>query len=205
MSGIENITLTSATDTRYARGGDTEFDYDLILSDANVGAGQALTVSGALLTAGETMTIDGSRESDGMLRLFGGAANDTLIGGANADLILGGLGGDEISGGGGADSFRYQAVAESVNASADHILDFTPGTDRIELDRIDADSRIAGDQAFTWLGSDAFSGSAGELRAYDSGPVWIVEGDVDGDGVADFVIGLTLQGQNPLGPGDFIL
>ena len=205
LSGIENITLTSATDTRYARGGDTEFDYNLILADANLGEGQALTVSGALLTAGETMTVDGSRESDGMLRLFGGASNDTLIGGANADLILGGLGGDEITGGGGADSFRYQATAESVNGSADHILDFTPGTDRIELDRVDADSRADGDQAFSWIGSAAFSGVAGQLRAYDSGPVWIVEGDVDGDGAADIVIALTLQGPTPLGAGDFVL
>ncbi|MET1112401.1 MAG: Ig-like domain-containing protein [Allosphingosinicella sp.] len=205
LNGIENITLTSATDTRYARGGDSEFDYNLILSNEAVGEGQALTVSGALLTAGETMTVDGSRESDGTLRLFGGASNDTLIGGAQGDLILGGLGGDEISGGGGADSFRYQAAAESVNGSADHILDFTPGTDRIELDRIDADSLTAGDQAFTWIGSDAFSGTAGELRAYDSGPVWLVEGDIDGDGLADFVISLTLLGQTPLGAGDFVL
>ncbi|HEY0130051.1 MAG TPA: Ig-like domain-containing protein [Allosphingosinicella sp.] len=205
ITDIENLTLTSATDQRYARGGGTEFDYSLFLADSNVGAGRALTVSGALLTGAETMVLDGSRETDGHLRLFGGAADDTLIGGANADLIHGNLGGDEISGGGGADLFRYQATAESVDGSADHINDFTPGTDRIELERIDADTLTAGDQAFSWIGSEAFSGTAGELRAYESGRVWIVEGDVDGDGEADLVIALTLQGQAPLGAGDFIL
>jgi len=202
---IENITLTSATDTRYARGGGSEFDYDLVLAETNVGAGQTLTVSGALLTAIETMVVIGSDETDGFLRLFGGAADDILIGGANADLIHGALGGDEIRGGGGADSFRYQAVAESVNGSADHILDFTPGADRIELDRIDANSLTAGDQAFTWIGSDAFSGSAGELRAAQSGGQWIVEGDIDGDGLADLVIQLTLEGPLPVSSNEFIL
>jgi Ca2+-binding RTX toxin-like protein len=151
------------------------------------------------------MVVNGGQETDGFLRLFGGAASDTLIGGANADLIHGGLGGDEITGGGGSDAFRYQAAAESVNGSADHILDFIPGTDRIDLDRIDANMLVGGNQAFTWIGSDAFTGSAGELRAYASGPVWLVEGDVNGDGVADLVIALTLQGPPPLGAGDFLL
>ncbi|MEO7177339.1 MAG: Ig-like domain-containing protein, partial [Allosphingosinicella sp.] len=196
LTDIENITLTSATDTRYARGGGSEFDYDLTLSDANVGAGRTLTVSGALLTATETMAVNGSQETDGFLRLFGGAAGDTLIGGANADLLYGGLGGDQLTGGGGADIFRYQSTAESApgDGTADHILDFTPGTDRIDLGRIDANSEVAGDQAFTWIGSNAFSGTAGELRGYSSDSGWIVEGDVDGDGVADLYIALTLQG-----------
>jgi VCBS repeat-containing protein len=207
LTGIENITLTSATDIRYARGGGSEFDYNLILSDANVAAGGTLTVSGTLLTATETMVVDGSRETDGFLRLFGGAANDTLIGGANADLIQGGIGGDEIHGGGGADIFRYQSTEESTptGVPADHIVDFTPGTDKIELVRIDANTLVAGDQAFTWIGSAEFSGTAGELRAYDSGPVWVVEGDVNGDGVADLYIGLTLQGETPITAADFIL
>lgn len=207
MTGIENLTLTSATDERYARGGGSEFDYNLILSDSNVAEGQALTVSGALLKAGETMVVDGSRETDGQLRLIGGAAGDTLIGGAASDFILGALGGDELTGGGGADSFRYQSTAESSGAAGatDRIVDFTPGTDGIDLERIDADVRTAGDQAFRWIGSEAFSGVAGELRAYDSGPVWIVEGDVDGDGIADLSIALTLEGQVPLGASDFVL
>ena len=43
----------------------------------------------------------------------------------------------------------------------DQILDFTPGTDKIDLSRIDANSLVAGDQAFNWIGSNAFSGTAG--------------------------------------------
>ena len=33
FTNIENLTLTSATDERYARGGGTEFDYNLVLSE----------------------------------------------------------------------------------------------------------------------------------------------------------------------------
>ncbi|HEU0099687.1 MAG TPA: M10 family metallopeptidase C-terminal domain-containing protein [Allosphingosinicella sp.] len=205
FTNIENLTLTSATDERYARGGGTEFDYNLTLSNAIVKPGETLTVSGALLMATETMILDASQEADGLLRLFGGKANDTLKGGGQADLIYGNLGADMLTGNGGADTFRYQGIEESNGSTMDQILDFTPGTDRIDLGRIDADSLTAGDQAFAWIGSEAFSGSAGQLRAYEQDGTWFVEGDVNGDGVADLVIALTLQGQAPLGAADFLL
>jgi Ca2+-binding RTX toxin-like protein len=205
FTNIENLTLTSATDERYARGGGTEFDYDLTLSDAIVGAGQLLTISGSLLMSGESMILDAGQESDGTLRLFGGKANDVLKGGAQADLIHGNLGADLLAGNGGADTFRYDGIADSNAASRDHILDFAAGTDKIDLSRVDSSSSAAGDQAFSWIGSDAFSGSAGQLRAYEQNGTWFVEGDTDGDSVADLVIALTLQGPAPLGAGDFLL
>jgi Ca2+-binding RTX toxin-like protein len=205
FTNIENLTLTSATDERYARGGGTEFDYNLVLSDAIVNAGQELTISGALLLATETMILDASQETNGTLRLFGGKAADTLKGGALADLFHGNLGADTLAGGGGADVFRYQAVTESYSVARDHIVDFSPGTDRIELDRIDAKTGVTGDQAFTWIGSAAFTNQAGQLRAFQSGGQWIVQGDINGDGFADLVIALTLQGPTPLSAADFAL
>ncbi|MGZ8286740.1 MAG: M10 family metallopeptidase C-terminal domain-containing protein, partial [Allosphingosinicella sp.] len=159
FTSIENLTLTSATDERYARGGGTEFDYNLTLSDVLVGAGSVLTVSGTILGASETMILDGSLESDGALRLFGGKASDTLKGGGQVDMIHGNLGADTLAGNGGADTFRYDSTAESNSASRDQILDFTPGTDKIDLSRIDARTNLAGDQAFIWIGSTAFSGN----------------------------------------------
>jgi Ca2+-binding RTX toxin-like protein len=206
FTSIENLTLTSATDERYARGGGTEFDYNLVLSDAIVGAGQTLTVSGTILMATETMILDAGQESDGFLRLFAGKADDTLKGGANADLLHGNLGADTLAGNGGADVFRYDSTAESTNSKTDHILDFTPGTDKFDLTRIDADTLTAGDQAFTWIGSSTFSHTAGELRAENLNNMgWFLEGDTDGNGVADFVVMLTLQGPTPLSAGDFLL
>jgi Ca2+-binding RTX toxin-like protein len=170
-----------------------------------VGAGQELTVSGGLLMASETMNLDASQETDGTLRLFGGAARDTLKGGANADLIHGNLGADFLYGGGGADMFRIDKTAESSFSAADQIFDFTPGTDRIDLSRIDANTLVEGNQAFTWVGSGPSAG-AGSLRAYSyTGGAWIVEGDTNGDGQADLMILLVPQGPTPLGAGDFIL
>ncbi|MET1113166.1 MAG: calcium-binding protein, partial [Allosphingosinicella sp.] len=62
FTNIENLTLTSATDERYARGGGSEFDYNLVLSNAIVKPGETLTVSGALLMTTETMILDASQE-----------------------------------------------------------------------------------------------------------------------------------------------
>jgi Ca2+-binding RTX toxin-like protein len=204
FTNIENLTLTSATDERYARGGGTEFDYSLTLANAIVGAGQTLTISGSLLMASETMILDAGQESDGFLRLFGGKAADILKGGANADLLLGNLGADQLTGNGGADVFRYDSTADSSNASRDHILDFEPGTDKIDLSRIDANSLAAGDQAFTYV--EAFSGTAGELmRHHLGGTDWLMLGDTNGDSIADLVITITAPPTVPLGVNDFIL
>jgi serralysin len=207
FTNIENLTLTSATDERYARGGGTEFDYNLILSNAIVKPGETLTVSGTILKANETMILDASQETDGLLRLFGGKADDILKGGGQNDLIHGNLGADQLTGNGGADTFLYQATAESTAGSVDQILDFAAGTDKIELTKIDANTLAAGNQAFTWIGANAFGGSgadsAGQLRAYQDGANWFVEGDTNGDGLADLVIQLNVTG-GPLTQGDFL-
>ena len=56
FTNIENLTLTSATDERYARGGGTEFDYNLVLSDAIVNAGRD--------PDGQRRLADGERDDD---------------------------------------------------------------------------------------------------------------------------------------------
>ncbi|MFL6846021.1 MAG: M10 family metallopeptidase C-terminal domain-containing protein [Allosphingosinicella sp.] len=209
FNSIESMTLTSASDTRYARGGPSEFDYSITLADANLAAGVTLTINGTLLQSFETMVVDGSQETDGFLRIFAGSSDDTIKGGGQADLIHGNFGADTLTGGGGADTFRYQKSGESTASSMDHILDFTPGTDKIELTRMDADTNVDGNQAFHWIDSNAFTGagasSAGELRAYEQSGTWYVEGDTNGDGSGDFLIALTLQGATPLSQNDFFL
>jgi hypothetical protein len=77
----------------------------------------------------------------------------------------------------------------NVGSQLDTITDFDAlDGDLIDFSGIDADAVASGDQAFTWIGASAFSSTAGELRqVVGSGDVRI-EGDVDGDGVADFAI-----------------
>jgi hypothetical protein len=82
------------------------------------------------------------------------------------------------------------------------ITDFVSGTDKIDLTSIDADSQRGGDQAFTFIGTGAFTGHAGELRVEIAGPWLHIMADVDGNGQADFA--LVVNGP-VLTASDFIL
>ncbi|HEX8126090.1 MAG TPA: calcium-binding protein, partial [Allosphingosinicella sp.] len=203
LVGVEQIGMVSAQDTRYGALGSV-YSYDLTMVDANVDSIQ-MTVDASPLRTGETLKFDGSAEDDGSFRVFGGRDDDSIVGSQNADLIQGNGGADTLTGGQGADVFRYFSASDSTGSITDHILDFAAGSDRIDLGRMDADSTAAGDQAFSWIGPNAFTGSAGELRAYEFGSYWIAEGDTDGDGAADFVLMLSLDGPTPLSAGDFVL
>lgn len=129
-----------------------------------------------------------------------GGGRDALAGGGGSDRLRGGLGNDVSTGGAGADVFIFASLTETGSGGGhDRITDFDTGTDRIKLTGIDANWNAAGNQAFRFIGSDVFSGSAGELR-FAGGSV---SGDVNGDGQADFAIELgPLTGMTQ---GDFAL
>jgi Ca2+-binding RTX toxin-like protein len=144
--------------------------------------------------------------------LAGGAGDDVLNGQSGADVLLGGDGGDLLSGGwaadlmtggSGADVFLFSGFETGLGAAADRITDFTSGEDVIDLSAWDADSATAGNQAFAFVGTAPFSGTAGELRyRFDGTDTWI-EGDTNGDAVADFEI--VLSGEVTPLSGDFVL
>ena len=84
----------------------------------------------------------------------------------------------------------------------DRITDFGVG-DLIDLSAIDA---ITGgsDNAFSFIGSAAFGNVAGELRATSlGGNVWLIEGDIDGIGGADFAI--NVGSSHAITAADFVL
>jgi VCBS repeat-containing protein len=207
FSSIESITLLPFSNTTYSSGGDGSFSYDLRWSDDLLTAGQIITVNGSRLSEGETMGFDGSRETDGRFRLFGGEGQDVLHGGRGDDLIYGNGHADTLYGGGGNDVFRYQSLEDSLSTgNRDGIQDFSAG-DLLDLSRIDADVHTAGDQAFVFVADGVFTGQAGQVRAtHDPGsPIWFVEADVDGDMVADLTIIVVTSDQDPITGGDFIL
>jgi len=138
-------------------------------------------------------------------RLVGGSGDDTLIGREGNDTLVGGTGFDVLKGGGGDDVFLFNHSFETkTGALRDRIAGFTQGDDRINLSGIDADTMHAGNDAFHFIGADPFTGTAGELRQFYSGAKTIIEGDVNGNGHADFQIAL-LATHVTLMDGDFVL
>ena len=77
----------------------------------------------------------------------------------------------------------YQTTRAQV--SRDVITDFEHG-DKIDLSRIDANTRWSGSQAFHLV--THFTGAAGELKADKTSWGFLVGGDVNGDGRADFAL-----------------
>jgi Ca2+-binding RTX toxin-like protein len=133
-----------------------------------------------------------------------GTGDDTIYGSTSNDLIIAGAGLDTMRGNAGADLFKFSASSETKVAAPDKILDFTAGSDHIDLSNIDANSALTGNQAFKLIGSTAFTHHAGELRVdYSQTGYTFVQGDLNGDGIADFAIQLT--GKLTLTATDFIL
>ena len=150
--------------------------------------------------------LDGGEGND---IIQGGNGNDFLGGGAGADKLLGGFGVDALSGGAGKDTltgdagidtFYFNAIGDSVKGkSRDVITDFLRSDhDLIGLEGIDANTHKAGDQKFHFIGHKDFGEKSAQLR-FEKG---IVSGDVNGDGKADFEIGVDVA---KLTKGDFVL
>ncbi|MBC6434239.1 calcium-binding protein, partial [Nostoc sp. HG1] len=135
--------------------------------------------------------------------LNGNAGNDVLNGNAGNDILIGGAGTDSLTGGAGNDIFDFNSVSDSpAGSSRDVITDFVGNGiftgDQIDLSTIDANFTVGGNQAFTFIGSGAFT-AASQVR-YSGG---ILQANTDGDLSAEFEIGLT--GAPQLVANDIIL
>ncbi len=138
--------------------------------------------------------------------LLGNDGNDTLNGGTGIDNINGGAGKDTMSGADGNDIYRYFSTSESaVGTQKDVILDFTRGFDKLDLSFIDADLNIAGNQAFTFIGSSSFSGTLGEARFFTSGGNLFLQAEINGDGNSAADMEIQLNGLAPISATDIIL
>jgi serralysin len=84
------------------------------------------------------------------------------------------------------------------------ITDFShKQNDRIDLAQIDANARLAGNQAFDFIGTAAFSGARGQLRVEVFTDALLVQGDRNGDGRADMQFAVV--GSIRLFASDFLL
>jgi Ca2+-binding RTX toxin-like protein len=224
LKGFERFTVTGSAGNDSIQGAG-------LADDLNGGAGRD-TIDGGdgadqlfgnkgndrLLGGGGGDRLDGANGNDSLFgedgydKLVGGTGHDLLIGGngrdyLNAgggnDILIGGAGRDTYIGGAGKDTFRFDDITDSLKGrQADVIRDFVQGSDVIDLSRIDAVAG-AGDQAFAFIGSAQFGGTAGELRYKMAAATTKIFGDIDGDGRADFMILCT--GAIDFQVGDFLL
>src|SRR5581483_11676399 len=168
------------------------------------GTSAANTISGhagidILNGLGQADTLNGLGGND---TLVGGSGNDTENGGNGNDTLNGGTGADDLTGGKGADTFVFASISDSTNHLQDVIEDFSHAQgDLIDLSAIDAKTGGA-DNAFHIV--SAFTGAKGQLVVTAHGTnEFLVRGDVNGDGRADFTI--DVHSHTALTSGDFIL
>ncbi|WP_066775668.1 calcium-binding protein [Sphingomonas sp. CCH5-D11] len=162
--------------------------------------------------------------------LVGGGGSDQLFGDNGNDVLIGGLGKDQLTGGQGADIFVFAGFSfvgfhideqgqqfeeyflpgdsGASQKDADRIMDFSSRQgDIIDLSAVDAvanlDSANLPDDAFTWLGTGAFTGAGGEARYQIRNGNTFVLLDIGGDRGGEMVI--RLDGEHVLTASDFIL
>ena len=141
------------------------------------------------------------RGGDDVLKGRGG--DDDLNGGLGDDTLVGGLGEDHLHGGRGNDLFRFNSIDDSPDGVGHDVIDDFHRGDKIHLSHIDADPASPGNQRFHWIGEDNFHNQAGELHFVRQGADVLLQGDVDGDGAADFEV--LVQNLSALHRHDIIL
>jgi serralysin len=164
-----------------------EFSLTSQIQLANLGQGHMArgNVGNAYLFNGHTRSL--------IENAVGGSGNDTLIANQAAN---------RLTGGDGNDTFRWHSAENAgLGAQADTVTDFVRGADRIDLASIDAVLGSSGDDSFAFIGTNAFTSVAGQLRYEVEGNSVRIQGDVDGNGVADLEI--VLNNVTTLAGSDF--
>ncbi len=153
ISGIELIGLMAGAGNSYS----------ITTVNANVAAGGVLTLFGTNLKAGNNFTFDGSAETDGQFRVYGGAGTDVVTGGGGNDGFWFGPGRfdptvDRVNGGGGTNDqlaldgdYTITLNGTTVQGIETITLMAGPAGDRNDFDITVANSLIgAGQQLTIW-------------------------------------------------------
>lgn len=180
----------------------------------DLAAGLTSVISGNTETITNFENVEGSQGSETIIGstasnlLDGNEGNDTIDGGSGNDTLVGGAGTDTMTDGDGNDVYRFLSVTESnVGAgSRDILTDFTRSADDIDLSPIDSNLLTAGNQAFSFIGTGAFTGGGnGEVRYFQFGSNTIVQVNRQGDGNLTAEMEIQITGLVNLAAGDFVL
>jgi hypothetical protein len=195
--GVTRVVVAGALDYETA----TSHDVTVKVSDGKGGETSG-TFTIAVTDVLES-TVKGGKGTKGADIIVGGGGNNRIDGGKGDDIIAGGAGRDVLKGGKGADTFVFQFASDSTAKARgrDLIKDFSRKQgDKIDVSAIDP---LNDDGVFDFIGKKKFGKEAGELRSVKQGGQTVIYGDFDGDGKADFSIGLAKA--MTLKEADFIL
>jgi Ca2+-binding RTX toxin-like protein len=188
--GDDTYIVAQATDTATESLGEGMDTVEALLSGYTLASNfENLIYIGGAKFKGTGNTLDNS--------ITGGNGNDTLTGGAGADTVAGGI---------GADRFAFGPGDLAAGPALDTIADFNHAEgDKIDLKLIDANSNTTpANESFVFIGANAFTHATRQLHYMVNGSGGVnVEGDTDGDGVADFT--LVVDGVTSLAVTDFVL
>jgi Ca2+-binding RTX toxin-like protein len=154
-TGDDRMTGGKGADTYYVDSAGDEVKETSFVADD--GAVYTVHVTGLNYALGEL--VENLYLHGGDLNGSGNLLNNLLVGtdGANVlrgqlgdDTIVGGKGVDTLYGGGGSDTFVFNSILDSsaVLGLRDRVMEFATGVDKIDVSGIDANSQMAGDQAF---------------------------------------------------------
>jgi serralysin len=117
-------------------------------------------------------------------RLSGGQGADTLLGGDGDDVLTGGKGRDLLDGGAGSNVFTFTSTLQSKGAAVDTIVHLGCG-DLIDISAIDADTTVAGNQAFHLVARLGRHPGEAALSYDAASGLTTLALDVDGNGKGD--------------------
>lgn len=163
----------------------------------------------SMIGGGGDDSMHGGRDNDwldggaGADTMEGGSGSDTLLGGDGNDILIGNAGADLLNGGNGNDVFELGSAADAMTGAAGRDT-ITGGFDNPGAalgDRID----VSDLGAFFFLGENEFLGAGrSELRIGAGSNQALVQGDLDGDGLADFEVSIENLFASSLTGDDFI-
>jgi len=192
IDGTENSTFSGGNGNDYIEV--NHYGLDTLNGDAG---------NDTLLGGNGFGTLNGGTGNDRLIAydgavLNGGDGDDLMqaVGGVDRSILNGGAGADSLQGSGGAsggDTYDYNVVSDSpAGAGRDTIITFAgfgvDFGDQIDLRDLDANSLLSSNQAFTYIGSAAFT-AAGQLRYNPT--TGVLQGSTDGDTAAEIEIQLV--------------